>query len=135
MNTSEEIVYLENEDIKVTNKIVHYWTKAIVSSNICMVEVGKRKVKPPILVFGLAVLLFLVGLINGEAGEFVFPIGIILSLYGLALWYQKIESNETAIIVTLLTGKEIFIYEKQVDDFEKVYKALIDMLRKKSYEK
>jgi hypothetical protein len=131
MNTSEEIVYLENEDIKVTNKIVQYWTKVIGSSNICMVEIGKREIKPPLVAFGLAVLLVLVGLLNGAAGEFVFPIAVILALFGFAIWYQKVQSNESAIIITLRSGKEIFIHRNQVDDFEKIYKALIEMQKKK----
>jgi hypothetical protein len=130
MKTSEEIVYLENEDIKVTNKIVHYWTKVIGSSNICMVEIGKREIKPPLVAFGIAILLCFVGLLNGEAGEFAFPIAVIIALYGLAIWYQKVQSNETAIIITLRSGKDIFIHRKQVEDFEKVYKALLEMLKK-----
>lgn len=126
----EEHIFLEEEDILISSTRIVISEKVIAASQICSVDIDREEIKPPLITLGIGSLGIFAGVTspNYLVNEFGLLIGSAIIILGLAYWLNKSSKRKEAVIIELSSRSKEYIDTTQVEDIEKVYKAINDLI-------
>jgi hypothetical protein len=127
------MIYLDEENILITDSILHLEDKIIAIKSISVLDFSRKKEPPWILVY-FSMVFFLIGLaisvsynthLETQVGELLFLSGIVGLVGSLVFWFISYLLIKNTIQLYLTSGKRLCIRKDSVNiDLEILLKAI-----------